>query len=131
MPVIVTVPPVIPELLMPVVLPLLLRVMGRFTRDDIREYRKSWPRFDTRRAMCNYYRALMRFRGELRRSMLRVDVPTLFLWSENEPVVTRAATENFDEWVPDLRIVRIADAGHFVQTDHPEIVNELLIEFAK
>jgi len=124
-------PPFLPELLMPFVLPLLLRRMGRFTREDIREYRKSWRRFDTRRAMCNYYRALRRFRGELRKSMLPVNVPTLFIWSENEPVVMREATENFDEWVPDLRIARIADAGHFVQTDQPEIVSELLIDFAR
>ena len=31
--------------------------------------------------------------------------------------------------VPDLRIARVAKAGHFIQNDAPERVNELLIEF--
>ena len=124
-------PPLLPELLMPLLMPFVLRRMGRFTRDDIRVYRRSWRGFDTRRAMCNYYRALRRYRGELSRNVLPVRVPTLFIWGEREPVVTREATENFDEWVADLRIVRVAGAGHFVQTDQPEIVNELLIEFAR
>ncbi len=124
-------PPLLPELLMPFVMPIVMSRMGRFTREDIRTYRESWRRFDTRRAMCNYYRALRRYRGELSRNILPVRVPTLLIWSEHEPVVMREATENFDEWVPDLRIARVADAGHFVQTDQPEIVNELLIEFAR
>lgn len=124
-------PPLLPELLMPFVMPIVMRRMGRFTREDIRTYRESWRGFDTRRAMCNYYRALRRFRGELSRSIARVDVPTLLIWSEHEPVVMREATEDFDEWVPNLRIARVADAGHFVQTDQPDIVNELLIDFAR
>jgi epoxide hydrolase 4 len=124
-------PPVIPEILMPMVMPLMLRRMGRFTPDDIAELRRSWRDFAARRGMANYYRAIRKFRGELRRYTSRVDLPTLLIWGEREPVVTREATENLDEWVPNLRVVRIAGAGHFVQTDEPELVSELLIEFAK
>ena len=123
-------PPLLPELTIPILMPLLLRRMGRFTSEDIATYRKSWRGFDTRRAMANYYRALRRFRREIRDLMQPVRVPTLFIWSEHEPVVMREATEDWDEWVPDLRIARVAGAGHFVQTDQPDIVNELLIEFA-
>jgi epoxide hydrolase 4 len=122
--------PLIPELLMPVLMPFVLRRMGRFTREDITEFRRSWRDFAVRRGMANYYRAIRKFRGELRRYTSRVELPTLLIWGEREPVVTREATENLDEWVPNLRVVRIADAGHFVQTDEPELVSELLIEFA-
>jgi pimeloyl-ACP methyl ester carboxylesterase len=58
-------------------------------------------------------------------------MPTLLIWGEREPVFTIEATQDFDEYVPNLRIVRVADAGHFVQTDAPEIVSELLVDFAK
>ncbi len=124
-------PPLIPEITMPLVLPRLLRAMGRFTRDDIREYKKVWRDFATRRAMANYYRALRRFRGELRQFMFRVELPTLLVWSEHEPVVMRETMEDVDEWVPHCRIAHVAGAGHFVQTDAHEIINDLLIEFAR
>ncbi len=81
--------------------------------------------------MLNYYRALKRYRGELRSVIKRIDVPTLLIWGERDPVFIRATTENFTEWVPDLRVERIPEAGHFVQSEAPEKVNELLIAFLK
>ncbi|HEX9161349.1 MAG TPA: alpha/beta hydrolase [Thermoanaerobaculia bacterium] len=123
-------PPLLPELLMPLVLPLLLRRAGRFRREEIREYRPAWRSFAARRAMANYYRAIRKYRREIRPLMRRIDVPTLLIWGEREPVFLRETSEDFDEHVPNLRIARIAGAGHFVQTDAPEIVSELLVEFA-
>jgi pimeloyl-ACP methyl ester carboxylesterase len=55
----------------------------------------------------------------------------LLIWGAREPVFLAETTDDFSEYVPNLRIARIANAGHFVQTDAPEIVNELLIEFAR
>ena len=81
--------------------------------------------------MANYYRALRRNRGELRQHIRPIDLPTLLIWGAREPVFMRETTEDFADYVPNLRIVRIADAGHFVQTDAPVIVNELLIDFAR
>ena len=121
--------PLLPELLMPLILPRFLRWAGKFSADEIAKYRQSWRKPGVMRAMANYYRALARYRGELRKLCKPIDIPTLLIWAQREPVFTRASTENFDEWVPNLKIVRIADAGHFVQTDAPEIVNEALVEF--
>ena len=80
--------------------------------------------------MANYYRAIRRYRSEVGPLLKRIDKPVLLIWGEKEPVFRRSTTEDFDEWVPDLRIARIGGAGHFVQTDEPEIVSDLLIEFA-
>jgi pimeloyl-ACP methyl ester carboxylesterase len=124
-------PPRIPEMLMPSLLPLLMRRAGRFSREDIAVYRKAWAQKGACRSMANYYRAIARYRGELRALVKRIETPTLLVWAEHEPVFRRATSENFDEWVPNLRVARIAGAGHFVQTDEPEIVNDLLIEFSK
>jgi len=123
--------PVVPERLMRWILPLVLRGAGRFTREELREYKKAWRDIATRRAMANYYRALGRNRGELRQHLRPIDLPTLLIWGAREPVFMRETTEDFADYVPNLRIVRIAGAGHFVQTDAPAIVNELLIEFAR
>lgn len=122
-------PPVIPELLMPFVLPTVLRRTGRFTEAEIAAYRREWRDRDTRRGMANYYRAIAKYRRELRPLVRRIDVPVLMIWGERDPVFLRATTENFAEWVPELRIERIADAGHFVQTDATAKVNALLLGF--
>ena len=113
-------PPVLPELLMRVLLPLIRRHP---------EYRRAWSKPGARRGMANYYRAIHRHRGELQPLMAPISVPTLLIWGEKEPVFTRATTEDFDKWVPNLTIARIAGAGHFVMTDEPELVNEALVRF--
>src|SRR5688572_31185299 len=120
-------PPLLPELLMPFVLPRLLR---GYTREEIAEYRRAWAKPGALRAMANYYRAIRRYRGELMPLIRRIDVPTLLIWGEKEPVFVPATLRGTEEWVPNLRVARIAGAGHFVQADEPEIVNELLVEFA-
>jgi epoxide hydrolase 4 len=124
-------PPFVPELLMRFLLPMVLRKGGRFTREDLTEYKKAWRNIETRRAMANYYRAFGRNRGELRQHLRPINLPALLIWGAREPVFLRETTEDFDEYVPNLRIVRVDRAGHFVQTDAPEIVNELLIDFAR
>jgi pimeloyl-ACP methyl ester carboxylesterase len=123
--------PMIPEMLMPLILPTVLRRAGHFTPEEIAQYKKVWRDFETRRGMAHYYRAGQRYRGELRQHIVPIELPTLLIWGERDPVFTRETTENFDQSVPNLRIARIAGAGHFVQTDAPETVNELLVDFAR
>jgi len=122
-------PPWLPELFLRLFLRTMMRRMGRFTIDEVRVYAEAWRQPGARTGMANYYRALRRYRRELRPLVRPIDVPTLMIWGERDPVFTRASTENFGDYVPNLRIERIANAGHFVQTDAAERVNELLISF--
>ncbi len=124
-------PPRLPELLMRPILPLLMRTAGRFTSAEIAEYKRAWARPGARRAMANYYRAVRRYGGEIRKIIRPIEMPVLMIWGENDPVFMRATTEDFDEYVTNLHIVRIAGAGHFVQTDEPALVSDLIIEFAR
>lgn len=121
--------PVLPELLMRVFGRMFMPRLGRFTKDEIATYAKQWR--DSYTPMFHYYRAVPRARREMRRLTRPIDVPTLLIWGEHEPVFTRATTENFREWVPNLRVEIIPNAGHFVQTDAPDRVSELIIEFAR
>ena len=122
-------PPFLPELLMPFILPRLLRSAGRFTRAEIEEYRKAWRQSGARRGMANYYRAIRRYRGELQRLIAKIEIPALLIWGEKEPVFVPEVLEGMDDWVPKLRIAKIAGAGHFVQTDEPDLVNQILLDF--
>ena len=122
-------PPLLPEFLLPRLLPWLMPRMGRFTADEIREYKRAWNKPGVPRGMANYYRAIRKYRGELRRLIAPIHIPTQLIWADREPVFTRPSSEDIEEWVPNLRVERVARAGHFVQTDQPEIVNEILIRF--
>lgn len=122
-------PPLIPELLMPLLLPMLLRAGGRFTADEIAVYKTAWRKPGAKRAMANYYRAIRRYRGELKPLIRRTDIPALMIWGVKDKVFKPETLDGTEEWVPALRIAKIAGAGHFVQTDEPDLVNEILIEF--
>jgi pimeloyl-ACP methyl ester carboxylesterase len=116
---------------MPLALPWLLRRGGRFTSDEIRVYRAAWKKPGAKRAMAHYYRAIRRYRGELKPLIRKVQIPVLILWGEREPVMRPETLEGTEEWAPALRIAKVARAGHFVQTDEPEIVNDVLIDFLR
>jgi pimeloyl-ACP methyl ester carboxylesterase len=104
------------------------------TDDDIERYKSALATPGALTAAINYYRALGRQRA---RSLLtgggvdeqRVDVPTLLLWGEQDFALDLALTEELDPLVPDLRVERFADAGHWVQFDAPEGVNDALLDF--
>ncbi|MFL6246555.1 MAG: alpha/beta fold hydrolase [Thermoanaerobaculia bacterium] len=83
---------------------------------------RQWRRDFT--PMLNYYRALRYPRTPTR----FIETPTLIIWGEGEPVFLASGLENLDKWIRDVRIERIANAGHFVQRDAAERVNELLID---
>ena len=62
-----------------------------------------------------------------------IEVPTLFIAGAQDPVITMSGPQALDRMkntVPDLRGVHLLDgAGHFVQQERADEVNELLISF--
>ncbi len=123
--------PLLPRLLLRPFLGMILRRMTKVTDEELAEYRKAWRKPWALQSALNYYRALKRYRRNLRSAIKRIDVPAMLVWGERDPVFIRATTEAFGEWVPDLRVERIPEAGHFVQNDAAEKVNELLIAFLR
>jgi epoxide hydrolase 4 len=124
-------PPLLPEMFLRFVLPSIMRRAANMTEDELRIYTEAWRPREARHGMVNYYRAMRRHRALLRTLVRPIDIPTLLIWGEREPVFTRETTERFEEYVPNLRIVRVPEARHFVQTDAPDVVNKALIEFLR
>ena len=58
-------------------------------------------------------------------------VPTLLLWGEQDRFLGRRLTEGLELWVPNLRVERFADAGHWIHAEWPERVNRLMIDFLR
>ena len=121
--------PVLPEIFIRLFGKMLMSRIGSFTPEEVRTYVETWRKPGATTAMLNYYRAIRKHRAELRGLMRKIEMPTMLVWGERDPVFKVAMTENFSEWVPDLRVERIPEAGHFVQTDAAEKVNALLLAF--
>jgi pimeloyl-ACP methyl ester carboxylesterase len=79
----------------------------------------------------NYYRNLdenWRLTEEL--SGRRIEQPSLFLAGSRDPVLRFMPADGIDELLVDLRgKVLIDGAGHWIQQERPDLVNEALLEF--
>ncbi|ADJ14848.1 alpha/beta fold hydrolase [Halalkalicoccus jeotgali] len=110
-----------------------------FDEEAIERYTDACTRPGAMSAMLNYYRAL--FRGTLGSKIPGqsrpcsttsdglVGRPTLLLWGTEDEALSPALTEGLEEWVPDIEIERVAGAGHWVQLDATDRVNESLVGF--
>jgi epoxide hydrolase 4 len=96
--------------------------------EDVRRYMEAFRKPYRLSGPLNYYRAWLRSpRPEPR----RIDLPTLVLWGERDPFLLSSLLEGLEAWVHDLRIHRVEKAGHWLNHDHTEVVNERLISFLR
>jgi len=105
---------------------------GAFTPEEIEAYREAFLRPGAATAAINYYRAAFRSRTRvpgLRRSL--AGVPTLVLWGEDDRYLGTELLDGLDALVPDLRVLRIPGASHWLPADAPGRVNAELIAFLR
>jgi pimeloyl-ACP methyl ester carboxylesterase len=104
---------------------------GVFIDADIAEYKKSWREDRALSSALNYYRAniLQRlFGGE--RADENIKVPTLFIYGEKDAVILPETVKGIGNAIDaPFSEIRIPDAGHWVQQEAAEIVNDSLREF--
>jgi pimeloyl-ACP methyl ester carboxylesterase len=58
-----------------------------------------------------------------------IRVPTLVIWGEEDVALTLSLLDGLDDYVPDLKVIRIPGATHWVQNDEPDSVNRYISEF--
>ncbi|MHB1424752.1 MAG: alpha/beta fold hydrolase [Gemmataceae bacterium] len=102
-----------------------------FGPEDVRRYKRALARPGALTAALNYYRALRDPAQRSARDVATIHAPVLLLWGERDSYLSLRLTEGLDAWVPNLRVVRLADASHWVQNDAPERVNRLMIDFLR
>jgi pimeloyl-ACP methyl ester carboxylesterase len=105
---------------------------GGWLTDVVRErYRTVWRAGLT--GACNYYRAsplrpplgpddaLMKI--EFAPAAVTSRVPTLVIWAEGDIALPVALLDGLDEFVADLRIVRVPEATHWIVHERPALVS--------
>jgi len=66
---------------------------------------------------------------KLRHRLQRIDIPTLFIWGENDGIVTPAYGRACAELVPGARLVTIPQAGHYPHIEQPAAALQHLRSF--
>jgi pimeloyl-ACP methyl ester carboxylesterase len=100
-----------------------------FTAADIARYKQAFRQAGAITAALNYYRAALRYPGDLRSGPQTVTVPTLVIWGDRDPYLSKQLTKDLDRWVTQLEVEHLPDASHWVQNDAPQKVNQLLSDF--
>ncbi|WCB92792.1 Epoxide hydrolase A [Baekduia alba] len=103
---------------------------GAFTSADIGRYVEALRGPEGFRGPINWYRAALRQSPRRARALYRpIPARVLVIWGEQDRFLTAAMADSDPRLVPDVRVVRLPDASHWVQHDEPERVNALLTEF--
>ena len=106
---------------------------------DKQQYIAEWSQPGTLAAMLNWYRAsklvvpppsvTVPIPDWVLGAFPKVPVPTLVIWGMLDAALKPTQLDGLDRMVPDLRIERIPDAGHFVPWERPEAVAKALGDF--
>ena len=100
---------------------------GAFSEADVDRYLSAMRLPGVARAALSYYRAAFR---APRHGSWRVTQRTLVLWGEQDLSLSgRVLLPDLARHVPDVRVERFAQAGHWLHHDLPEAVHRHLIEF--
>ena len=97
---------------------------------EIEAYRASWRVPGALTAALSYYRALKRalLRGPAT-DHATTSHPTLVVCGMRDGALVPGNVDRLERWAPDLRVVRVDEARHFVQSDAPDAVNDALLRF--
>ena len=113
--------------------------LAKIAEAEKRQYIAEWSQPGALAAMLNWYRAAkiivpppavtVPLPDFLLRLFPKVKVPTLVVWGLKDAALLPLQLEGLGEVVEDLRIERIADAGHFVAWEAPDPVVAVLQPF--
>jgi pimeloyl-ACP methyl ester carboxylesterase len=100
------------------------------TEADLDVYAGTFERTGFRGGL-NWYRNLDRnWRVTEPYAERRIDQPALFVSGERDPVRAFMPHQVMEGWVTDLReTVIVPGAGHWIQQERPEVVNEALLRW--
>ena len=113
--------------------------LGRISAEERKAYLDEWRRDGALTAMLNWYRANEIEVPELgekasapiwtKLPFPHVKMPTLVIWAMKDRALLPIQLDGLHELVDDLRILTVADAGHFVPWEQPEPVIEAIRDF--
>jgi pimeloyl-ACP methyl ester carboxylesterase len=77
----------------------------------------------------NWYRNMTRNWETTAHWSARIEVPCLMISAEHDPVLRPAMAARMGDWIPDLKQHVIPDCGHWTQSEQPDALNRLLVDW--
>ncbi len=102
---------------------------GAFSDADIERHVAALRPPGALTAALNYYRAAFRDVGSRASLARRVDHPVRVLWGDQDRFLGTELADPGSDWVPHSTIRHVPEAGHWIQHDVPELVNDELVSF--
>lgn len=114
---------------------------SRLSDEDREAYREAWSEPGALTGMVSWYRAAGLSSGGGSEAPAgpreggagapagRIEVPTLVLWGERDRYLTPGVLDGLEDLVDDLEVVRVADAGHWIVREKPELVRRAVEGF--
>jgi len=111
---------------------------GQMTNEDADAYRAAWNQPNALKSMLNYYRASPLTpastdnKGKgfgLNPEDFQVKVPTLVVWGEKDHALIPENIDGLEEFVADLKIVRLPEVTHWVTHEAPDIASAEILGF--
>lgn len=99
---------------------------GAFSPEEKRAYRDAWSQTGALTGGLNYYRSV---RFDPAPSAQPIEVPTLVVWGEQDPALLPGNLVGLEEFVSNLRIVRIPEGTHWVVHEQPARVHRAIDAF--
>lgn len=96
--------------------------------EDVEQYLSVFKTPGALTAALNYYRAAIRHRPPRPQA---IHCPTLVLWGRRDPFLSPRLSEGLQPWVPQLEVVQIAEAGHWLHVWHAQQVNQAMLAFVR
>jgi epoxide hydrolase 4 len=108
----------------------LASIPAAFSQEAVDVYANAIAQPGALTAMLNYYRAAFRaYPSQARATEGTITHPTLLIWGMKDFALLPCLSEGLEQWVPNLRIQRIEDSGHWVPEEKPRVVADALLDF--
>ncbi len=97
-----------------------------WTEEELERYVDAFSQPGALKGGFNCYRAIFRTGAA---PPAKVEVLTLVLWAEADPILPVAWSDRLQEFFPRLTFRKVPQAGHFLMREQPELVNKEIVSF--
>jgi pimeloyl-ACP methyl ester carboxylesterase len=122
-------------LLLPSVFRIVLKYLVVYSPKSISKkiaeiYRKPWVETkNSRKAFSKVIEADHEKITPNRNQYQNITMPTLILWSENDPLFSLRIARQLKDDIPNAGLISLPKCSHFLQEDNPRLIIQHLIEF--
>jgi pimeloyl-ACP methyl ester carboxylesterase len=119
----------------------LLGAFGHFDKAWSAELVQAWSQPGALTGGLNYYRASPLYpptaedpgakKLQFKPENFMVRVPTLVLWGERDTALLPGCLEGLEQCVPDLKLLRVPDASHWIVHEKPDLVCQEIEKFVR